>query len=225
MATDYRHEWKHFVSVSDMIVLRQRLQAVAAPDANMVDGRYTVHSLYFDTGTDRALREKLDGVNRREKFRIRYYNSDPTFLHLEKKSKWNALSRKETAALTVEEVQALIDGAELPSHTARQALVWELCYKMTTEGLRAKTIVDYTREAFVYGPGNVRVTLDYDIHMRSRCADFLTPGSAAIPVQDTPHILEVKWDCFLPDIIRDAVRLENRHAAAFSKYAACRMYG
>ena len=37
--------------------------------------------------------------------------------------------------------------------------------------------------------------------------------------------LEVKWDAFLPSVIRDAVQLESRRASAFSKYAACRMYG
>lgn len=33
-------------------------------------------------------------------------------------------------------------------------------------------------------------------------------------------ILEVKWDEFLPDIIRDAVSIKDRRATAFSKYAA-----
>lgn len=36
--------------------------------------------------------------------------------------------------------------------------------------------------------------------------------------------MEVKWDAFLPDIIRDAVQLPGRQVGAFSKYAACRMY-
>lgn len=38
-------------------------------------------------------------------------------------------------------------------------------------------------------------------------------------------ILEVKWDNFLPDIIRDAIRLPGRRVTAFSKYAQCRIYG
>ena len=37
--------------------------------------------------------------------------------------------------------------------------------------------------------------------------------------------MEVKWDSFLPDAVRDAVRLPGRRAAAFSKYAQCRIYG
>ena len=34
---------------------------------------------------------------------------------------------------------------------------------MKSNGLRPKTIVDYTRDAFVFPAGNVRVTLDYNI--------------------------------------------------------------
>ena len=74
--TDYRHEWKIELSPSDLLILRQRLRRVLQPDAHAVDGRYLIRSLYFDTPEDRALREKLDGVSRREKFRIRYYNGD-----------------------------------------------------------------------------------------------------------------------------------------------------
>lgn len=96
---------------------------------------------------------------------------------------------------------------------------------MTTEGLRPKTIVDYMREPFTYGPGNVRVTLDYDIRTGLSCVDFLNPDCPTIPAGDDKIILEVKWDEFLPDIIRDAVQLDNRRVGAFSKYAACRIYG
>ena len=83
---DFRHEWKHEINVSDMISIRQRLRAVAKPDPHAVGGRYFIRSLYFDNLSDKALREKLDGVNRREKFRIRYYNGDTTLIHLEKRA-------------------------------------------------------------------------------------------------------------------------------------------
>ncbi len=103
-------------------------------------------------------------------------------------------------------------------------LVGELLDKMRAQGLRPKTIVDYTREPFVYPPGNVRVTLDYDIRTGLSSTDFLNPDSLTIPAGDSPSVLEVKWDAFLPDVIRAAVQLEGRRAAAFSKYALCRIY-
>ena len=222
---DYRHEWKHEINISDLIAIRQRLRAVAKPDPHAVDGRYTVRSLYFDDPTDKALREKLDGVDRREKFRIRYYNGDTSMIHLEKKSKHNGLGSKETAVLTAAEVQSVADGALDWMPLSGRPLVQELYSKMRSGGLRPRTIVDYTREPFTYAPGNVRVTLDYDIRTGLGCTDFLNPDCVTIPAGDAPIILEVKWDAFLPDIIRDAVQLTGRRVSAFSKYAQCRIYG
>ena len=221
---DFRHEWKHEINVSDMIALRQRLRAVARPDPHAVDGRYAIRSLYFDDLSDKALREKLDGVDRREKFRIRYYNGDPSLIHLEKKSKRNGLGAKETVNLTQTEAQAIVNGDLDWMPPSGRALVQELYSKMR-RGLRPKTIVDYTREPFTYAPGNVRVTLDYDLRTGLGCTDFLNPNCVTIPAGDAPIILEVKWDAFLPDIIRDAVQLPGRRVSAFSKYAQCRIYG
>lgn len=159
----YRHEWKHELSFQDYLILRQRLRAVMEPDPHAVDGRYFIRSLYFDNLDDKALREKLDGVNRREKFRMRYYNGDPSLIHLEKKSKLDGLGTKFSADLTAAEAQKIVDGELDWMMDADRPLLRELYVKMSAQGLRPKTIVDYTREPFIYRPGNVRVTLDYDI--------------------------------------------------------------
>ena len=95
---------------------------------------------------------------------------------------------------------------------------------MCHEGLRAKVIVDYIREPFVYAPGNVRVTLDSEIRTGMRCTNFLNPNCLTVPIKKSPSILEVKWDQYLPDVVRNAIQLGCRHSSAFSKYAASRMY-
>jgi hypothetical protein len=222
---EFRHEWKHEINASDLIALRQRLRAVAAPDPHAINGTYFIRSLYFDNGADKALREKLDGVSRREKFRIRCYNGDTSVIHLEKKSKIGGLGNKQSASLTVDQVQAIVDGRTDWMAEDPQPLVQELYVKMRTQGLRPRTIVDYTREPYLYPPGNVRVTFDYDIRTGLSSTDFLNVNCVTIPAGDAPIILEVKWDAYLPDIIRDAVQLEGRHTSAFSKYAQCRIYG
>ena len=112
MGIHYRHEWKHEISRSDLIAIRQRMRAIATPDPHAIDGKYLIRSLYFDNLNDKALREKIDGVNRREKFRIRYYNLDPSIIHLEKKSKLNGLGTKYSANLTKEEAQKIHDAGE-----------------------------------------------------------------------------------------------------------------
>ena len=221
----YRHEWKHEINYSDMVVLRQRLKAVMKPDENAVNGKYFIRSLYFDNISDKALREKIDGVNCREKFRIRYYNGDTSLIHLEKKSKINGLGNKQSANLSAEEAQKIVDGDLNWMADCDRPLVQELYSKMKSQGLRPKTIVDYTREPFVFSAGNVRVTLDYDIRTGLYCTDFLNPDCITIPAGNAPIILEVKWDEFLPSVIRDIVQLESRRTAAFSKYAVCRIYG
>lgn len=209
----------------DFLTLRMRLAAVMQRDSHAVDGKYEIRSLYFDTPSDRALREKLDGVNRREKFRIRLYNYDTFVIFLEKKSKWNNLCSKESTELTEEEVQRLLRGEIMWMKNTDRVLCRELYAKMVGQGLRPKTIVDYTREPFVFAPGNVRVTLDYAIHTGLQCTDFLNPQAVTVPAGEDRILLEVKWDEYLPDIIREAVSLESRRAGAFSKYAQCRIYG
>lgn len=209
----------------DFLTLRMRLAAVMQRDSHAVDGKYEIRSLYFDTLSDRALREKLDGVNQREKFRIRFYNYDTSVIFLEKKSKWNNLCSKESTELTEEEVQRLLRGEIMWMKNTDRVLCRELYDKMVGQGLRPKTIVDYTREPFVFAPGNVRVTLDYAIHTGLQCTDFLNPQAVTVPAGEDRILLEVKWDEYLPDIIREAVSLESRRAGAFSKYAQCRIYG
>ncbi len=195
------------------------------PDPHAKDGKYLIRSLYFDSAADKALREKLDGVNLREKFRIRYYNGDTSVIHLEKKSKRGGLGAKFSAGLSAEEAQRIVDGDLSWMMDSPQPLIRELYCKMRYQGLRPKTIVDYTREPFIFGPGNVRVTFDYDIRTGLSGTDFLDADCVTVPAGEAPIILEVKWDAYLPDIIRDAVQTPGRRVGAFSKYAQCRVYG
>lgn len=223
--TNYRHEYKHVISLADMVILQGRLPALMQPDPHAIEGKYKIRSLYFDDPTDKALREKLDGVNRREKFRIRYYNGDTSLIHLEKKSKIGGLCSKSSAALSREEAQAIVDGNYAWMRQSTNPLITEFYAKLLSQQLRPKTIVDYTREPYLFSVGNVRVTIDYNIRTGLQCTDFLDPACITIPAGSAPIILEVKWDAFLPEIIQDTVQLGGRSVCAYSKYAACRVYG
>lgn len=71
----FRHEIKHYINYSDYLSLRNRLGAVVNLDVNVdKTGKYRIRSIYFDNLEDKVLREKIYGINIREKFRIRYYN-------------------------------------------------------------------------------------------------------------------------------------------------------
>ncbi len=219
----FRHEYKHQINLADIYVLKTRLSAVAKHDPNAgEDGTYFIKSLYFDNFADKALREKTDGVNKREKFRIRYYGTDTSFIRLEKKSKINGLCSKESARITAEECQKIIDGDIDFLMESENELLKELYTKMKYQILRPKCIVAYRRECFVYPPGNVRVTIDMDICGSNNVREFLNPDLRFLQIYRN-SVLEVKWDEYLPQIIRDCVQVKSRRSAAFSKYAAVRI--
>lgn len=218
-----RHELKHHINASDYAQLRARLQVVAKPDENAGDdGGYIVRSLYFDNYSDKAVVEKLSGLSRREKFRLRYYNDDTSFIKLERKSKANRLSYKENAVITVEQSAELLAGEYECLKTQDPPLLMELYTKIRYQNLRPRSIVEYHREAYKYHAGNVRVTFDSNIRTSNSVAGFLNPHMTTIPAANT-IILEIKYDGFLPDIIRDILQIGWRNESEFSKYVVGRL--
>lgn len=222
----YRNEIKHIITAADRAAICASMRAVAKLDPHVGEkGYYHIRSLYFDNLADKALREKLDGVSDREKFRIRYYDGDTSLIHLEKKVKRGGLGYKLSETISAQEAQRIVSGDTTWMASSGRPLLIELYSKMKSQGLRPRTIVDYERIPFVYAPGNVRVTIDYNIRTGLSCTDFLNPRCVTIPAGDAPIILEVKWDEFLPTPIRRAVQVKGRRATAYSKYSACRIYG
>lgn len=219
-----RHELKHTINECDRLILSSRLRNVmdTDPHAN-ADGTYLIKSLYFDSYTDKALREKLDGLNRREKFRIRYYNDDTSFLRLEKKSKINNLCHKASAVITAGECAKIISGDTDFLLEKDSELLKEFYAKQKYHMLRPKVIVAYNRESFVKDVSQTRVTLDSNIRGSTNVWEFLNPDLCLTHLY--PHsVLEVKYNEFLPDSVKKAVTLPSRRAGAFSKYAAVRYY-
>lgn len=220
-----RHEWKHTINRLDDQVVTARLRKLFQHDTYADSrGTYRVSSLYFDTPYDKALRQKIDGVDRREKFRIRYYNEDLSFVRLEKKIKLHGLCAKRSARLVREQVQQILDGDIGFLLESGEPLLVELYSKMQGQQLRPMTMVCYDREAFLYEAGNVRITMDRNLRTGMRGTDFLDLGKPYVGVADNRTVMEVKYDEFLPDIVRMAVQVPNRQASAFSKYAVCRRY-
>jgi hypothetical protein len=220
-----RHEFKHSLNYGDYLMLRSRLAAVMHGDDHADEnGTYRIRSLYFDTPGDTALRDKLNGVDKREKFRLRRYIGHE-IINLEKKSKKGGLCYKEAVRLTAEETVALLSGDYAFMNDPERPLLCELYSKMKAQLLRPKTIVEYTREPFVCAAGNVRVTFDYGLHTGVYGLDFLSDTTPLVPAGDQIVIMEIKYDQFIPEYIVKAVGLNARRAQAVSKYALCRVYG
>ena len=222
----FRHETKHELRYAEYLSIRSRLLAVTGRDIHAGrDGTYRVRSLYFDNYRDKALREKIDGVNEREKFRIRYYNENTDIIHLEKKSKLGGLCNKLSEVIGKSQVEELLKGKTEALYEGG-GLLTELYAKIKNEQLKPRVIVDYLREPYVYAPGNVRITFDRDIRAGLFPERFFDKDFPTILADKAETVLmEVKYDEYMPDIIQMCIQENERQQEAFSKYAACRRFG
>ena len=223
-----RHELKFRLDTASACALRQRLPAVMPYDPFNAhnEGRYEIYSLYYDTPHEKALREKQSGVSDREKFRLRYYGENDREVHLEKKFKQEGLTGKLQGSMTREQCMELLRG---PGHDyflleSDNPVMREFFVKIRTEMLMPKTLVAYSRQAFVYPPGNVRVTFDYNVRTHAHSLDFFNRD---LPRQDPNEagftLLEVKYDRYLPGVIRDILQ-ESVPMTSYSKFEACHLF-
>ena len=220
-----RQELKYPLGRGEYAAIRQRCAAVMRLDPHVgPEGYYDITSLYFDDLADTALMQNYSGVSRREKFRIRMYGGNIHTLHLEKKTKYGGLGMKQSCPISADQLKRMLAGDTGWMMAAGYPLMQELYCRMRNDLLRPKTIVAYRREPFIYDPGNVRVTFDFNIRSGICSPDMLSGDTLLVPVNPDRVIMEVKYDAFLPDIIRMIVQEGTPRAQAFSKYAACRQY-
>ncbi|EGT4144800.1 TPA: polyphosphate polymerase domain-containing protein [Clostridium perfringens] len=223
----FRHEIKHYINYSDYKAIKNRLMHIMKIDTNASENNeYKIRSLYFDNLNDKVLMEKINGVNYREKFRIRFYNDNHSFIKLEKKSKINGLCSKDSELISKEECEKILKGDIEFLRYSNKPLFIEFYSKIKGDLLKPKSIVDYVREAYIYRLGNVRITFDKKIRTGIYSTNIFDSEVPTIEAIDNNIVvLEVKYDEFLPELIQDIIQTNERRASAISKYAASRIYG
>lgn len=216
---NYRHELKFMVSDMDITILRYRLMPLMQTDAHHVDGTYRIRSLYFDDFQDSCMRENADGVDHKRKYRIRIYNGNSEDIKLEKKIKYRNMTQKKSVPLTEEICRIYVSG-ELPEFSEKQSgLEKELLCEAKMNGMQPKSIVEYERTALIERRGNVRITFDRNISGSRNTEEFLTKEPAFLPLLPAGwHIMEVKYDEFLPQYLAGMLELATLQQISFSKY-------
>lgn len=222
----YRHEFKYLCSSGELMVLKVRLKGLVSLDPHVGEaGVYNIRSLYFDDIYDTCFRENEAGTDPREKFRIRIYDHSSERISLELKKKVRGKTQKLSCLLTEGQCRKLMKGA-IPALTEESpALLGKLCLLMQTRRMMPKVIVEYERVPYVHPHGNVRITMDENISASNRTDLFLEKQIPLRPILEAgQHILEVKYDEYLPDYIYRTVQPGNLRQTAFSKYYLCRRY-
>ena len=195
-------------------------------DSHTVEnGSYSIRSLYFDDYYNRCMKENENGTDPREKFRIRIYNHSSDRIMLECKRKERGKTLKTSCPLSVEQTKELMAGRVLPDIANQHPVLQKLTLRMLTRKMKPVIIVEYDRVPFVYKNGNVRITLDMNISSSKDIMSFLDEKISRRPVMPSGHhLLEVKYDEYLPDFIYRNIQLMNLKQTAFSKYYICRKY-
>lgn len=223
----YRHELKYVSSELELALVKGRLDHLISLDSHVKEkGIYSIRSLYFDDYDGRCYDENESGTDPREKFRIRIYNGSVSKITLELKKKERNKTLKLSCPLTEEQCRMLMKGVPLPMRPDYPPLLQKLLLQMRTRLLRPVIIVDYDRVPYVCKDGNVRITMDKNISASRQLDQFLEPVIPKRPVMEKgSHILEVKYDEFLPDYIKTSLELGTLRQTSFSKFYLCRRFG
>lgn len=221
----YRVEDKFACSEKDLFLLQARLKTVLESDKNQTseDG-YCITSVYFDDLFDTHLQDTVDGNRLREKYRIRIYNGSFDVIKLEIKYKRDNRVMKRARNITLEQMRELMNGHCIQSENESMEDPLTLFnLAITNRGLRPKIIVEYDRSAYIYEPGNVRITLDRNIRGSDQLEAFIKGEKITYEYErGLGQVLEVKYDEFLPGFISGMLETGNMNQMSYSKYRICR---
>lgn len=216
----YRHELKYLINYHHYTLIKLRLSHLLSQDSNIEsDGTYSVRSLYFDDYHNTAYNDKYAGVLNRSKYRVRLYNMSSQTIHLERKMKSDAYTLKQTAPMTVDDLQCILQGDYEFMLESSHTLLKVFYHECISYMMRPRVIVEYEREPYIMEAGDVRVTFDKNVRAGMDGFDVLDATMPMIEVLPTELlIMEVKFTGFLPGILRHVLPPDAADYAAVSKY-------
>lgn len=219
MMTVLRREEKYLLTLREALQCAARFEKVLTPDEFSRGGSYQIRSLYFDTVDDRDFHDKLTEQNCRQKIRLRVYSPEDSHVKLELKQKENIYQKKRTLLITRADALALLEGRfsvllnyEDPFAGEMFALLTEGCY-------RPRTIIEYSRRAFMAKENNIRLTFDSGVRALEGDFRLFSRTLPLYPVLPGDQVIfEVKYNQFLLGYIMDIIRCVDRRSVSASKY-------
>lgn len=224
-----RKELKYFCTEQDLKIIETCLKGIVKKDSHQKGDSYNIRSIYFDNMDNRCFYENDAGVDRRNKYRIRSYDLDPGFIRAEIKTKYRDTTGKDSSILLKSQYDDILLNNHLGAPDTYEGhevfkdsdidVLNKYRLAIHGEGFKPAAVIEYERKAFVYDICNVRITFDMNISVSNRFDHFFDKDLHSIPINDKGiHILEIKYDEFLPDYIAQCVDGLNLRRSAFSKY-------
>lgn len=216
----YRHEEKHLISWRQYEIIKKRLEKLFVIDKYARDNNeYLIRSVYFDDYIKKSVRDNIQGLKERYKYRLRYYNLNLDVIKLEKKVKNNEQGYKRSIKVSKDEYFELINGDYALFSKRVEPLAKELVLNMKTRLLRPLITIEYIREPYILPFNNIRVTFDKYITYSTKV--FYSDK----PLENTPLldevVLEIKYNHFFPYFLRRIFHVDAIQKMSISKYLIC----
>lgn len=221
----YRYELKFLLNDNYAKILQYRMSLIMEPEeeSHTIDGKYYVRSLYFDDIYNTAYYEKMDGLCFRKKYRIRFYNLNPSYIVLELKGKDNNLTYKKSDQITLNEYNLLINGEYDKIKIEDRKILHEFLMLCKHKALKPSIIVDYERIVYKYPIEDVRVTFDSLIASGRYDYDLFNKDMILFDVLDRNQVvMEVKFNNYIPKIINDIIKTVPSSRISMSKFTICK---
>ena len=222
----FRTEKKYVLNTVQASGIFSRLSMVMQGDLHNGTNAYMVRSLYFDTVYNDDYFEKMAGIERRRKIRLRIYDVNSPTAKLEIKEKQGANQLKRSLTVSRDDAMELQKGNFEVLRNREEPLAEELFVLMTTKQYRPVCIVEYQRRAFMSYTNDIRITFDSKITSNEGNFSIFDKEMQTYPVFPfNEMVLEVKYNGFLLSYIKDMVSSLDCEENAISKYCMARMYG
>lgn len=232
-----RYEYKYIVPIYKLDKLRSFILPFMKLDtfAESQGGQYTVRSIYYDTPGLQCYYDKMAGVKRRNKVRLRGYNDDGSggTVFFEIKKKVDGPLFKNRASLEYRHAKKVLEGEALEQHLqANQRIPMardnarRFMYHIYARQMHPAVTVIYEREPYQSilhdSNNNLRITFDKNLRaVAYPSPDSLYDEDGAKPVDYQHFIMEVKFNHYFPSWLKPAIGSLGLIHGPASKYAMC----
>ncbi len=214
-----RQEKKYLIGTKELFKLNNCLSQLLISDKHNGTNGYIVRSLYFDTIYDRDFKAKEDGIRVRRKIRLRNYSAKDDFALLEMKQKDGIYQLKRSLKVTRADALELIKRNYKVLLNYQEDFAKECYAIMNMYCYLPKTVVQYNRKAFIAKENNIRITLDSNIIASETNFDIFSSDLNMYTVFDKDNtVLEVKYNGFLLNYIKDILDRVDKSELSVSKY-------
>lgn len=230
-----KFEYKYLVKAELLPELRALFCPFMELDINMKKGGpsgYTVRSIYFDTLNYNDYYEKINGLKKRKKTRLRGYNylTPASIVFLETKVKNNKLSSKYRAPVLYDHLKELLKSGNFDQYILTDMGIKNVLdnsrrflFDIYRHALQPKILIIYEREAFVGKIDHtLRITFDKNIRSSAHPSIDRLFREENIKCTMSGHfVMEVKFVRNFPVWLSTILRTRGLKKQAFSKYTKC----